>query len=447
VTFAFTSKQEEAQKVLSGPATHILLEGGGRSGKTFLIIRNITFRGLKAPKSRHAIFRFRFNHLKASIIADTFPKVMELCFPGVKWTLNQTDWFVTLPGGAQIWFGGLDDKDRTEKILGQEYATIYPNECSQISWSSIQMLRTRLAQKVDQVTTGGGVRPLPLRMYYDCNPPSKGHWTYKLFHKGIDPEDGKVLAHPGNFAWFQINPRDNVQNLAPSYIQEMESTSARYRLRFLEGQYADENPNALFHDEIIERNRVIDGRVPQMVRIVVAVDPSGSDDIDNIDNDEIGIAIAGLGTDGKAYVLEDCSLKAGPSTWGNVATTAYDRHQADVVVAEDNYGGAMVKSTIQTSRPGTPFKAVKASRGKHIRAEPISALYEQGRVCHVGNFRKLEEELTAFSTIGYTGSRSPNRADALIWALSELFPGLVQGPSDPVPKGFQSPFTHSIGFV
>lgn len=445
--FTFTPKQEEAQGVMSGPATHVLLEGGGRSGKTFLIIRNIVMRALKAPGSRHAVFRFRFNHLKASIIADTFPKVMELCFPGVKWTLNQTDWYAALPGGSQIWFGGLDDKDRTEKILGQEYATIYPNECSQISWASIQMLRTRLAQKVDQVTTGLGKRPLPLRMYYDCNPPSKGHWTYKLFHKGLDPEDAKPVPNPANYAWFQINPRDNVTNLASAYIQEMESTSARYRLRFLEGQYADENPNALFHDEIIERNRVLDGRVPEMVRIVVAVDPSGSDDVDNIENDEIGIIAAGLGTDGKAYLLEDDTLKAGPATWGNVATSAYDRLAANVVVAEDNFGGAMVKHTIQTARPGTPFKAVKASRGKHVRAEPVSALYEQGKVCHVGYFRKLEDELTAFSTMGYTGTRSPNRADALIWALSELFPGLVQAPREAIPKGAQSGYTRDLGFV
>jgi predicted phage terminase large subunit-like protein len=171
---------------------------------------------------------------------------------------------------------------------------------------------------------------------------------------------------------------------------------------------------------------VIDGKVPDFVRVVVAVDPSGSDDIDNADNDEIGIMVVGLGTDGNAYVLEDVTVKAGPATWGRVATTAFDRHAADCVIGETNYGGAMVQHTIQVSRPRTPFKAVTASRGKYVRAEPFSALYEQGKVRHVGRFVQLEEELAGFSSAGYTGGKSPNRADALIWGLAELFPGMIR---------------------
>jgi phage terminase large subunit len=118
VTFKFTAKQTEAQQVLAGEATHIMLFGGGRSGKTFLNIRNIILRAIKAPGSRHLIVRFRFNHLKASIILETFPKVMALCFPDIRYELSKTDWYVTLPNGSEIWFGGLDDKDRTEKLLG-----------------------------------------------------------------------------------------------------------------------------------------------------------------------------------------------------------------------------------------------------------------------------------------------------------------------------------------
>lgn len=441
--FKLTTKQLEAQTIIAGPSTHIMLYGGGRSGKTLLHLRNTAFRAIKASKSRHAVLRFRFNHLKASVIADTFPKMMDLCFPQVKWEMNKTDWCATLQNNSEIWFGGLDDKARTEKILGQEYSTIFANECSQIAWNSIQMLKTRLAQKVNQETSGGGKRPLPLRMFYDCNPPNKGHWSYKLFVKKIDPEDLKAVSNPENYAHFQINPRDNAENIAEGYIRELESSSARYRLRFLEGQYADENPNALFNDVEIERWRIIDGRTPEMVKIVVAVDPSGSDDIDNAENDAIGIAVVGLGTDGNAYVLEDCTCKVGPATWGKIATDAYDRHQANVIVGEDNYGGAMVKHTIQTARRNTPYKAVKATRGKSVRAEPISALYEQGKVRHVGYYPELEDELCSFSTIGYIGQGSPNRADALIWALTELFPGIVspkveyvESPYLALPSGF-----------
>lgn len=443
MTFRPTDRQTEVQPIIAGPSTHIMGYGGGRSGKTFWFLRNLAFRAIKAPKSRHAVLRFRFNHLKASVISDTWPKMMGLCFPGVKCDMNKTDWVGTFPNQSEVWFGGLDDKARTEKILGQEYCTIYPNECSQISWTSIQMLKTRLAQKVDQTTSGGGTRPLPLRMYYDCNPPTKGHWSYKLFQKKIDPEDLKPLINPENYAHFQMNPRDNAENLAEGYIRELEGSSARVRMRFLDGQYADENPNALFNDVEIERWRVIDGKLPEMVRIVVAVDPSGSDDVDNADNDAIGIAVVGLGTDGIAYLLEDCTCKVGPATWGKIATDAYDRHQANVIVGEDNYGGAMVKHTIQTARRNTPYKAVKATRGKAVRAEPVSALYEQGKVRHVGYYPELEDELASFSTVGYIGIGSPNRADAVIWAITELFPGIVSpkieykpAPQIYIPSGF-----------
>lgn len=424
--FKFTAKQAEVQPIFGGTATHILGEGGGRSGKTFQIIRNIVMRAMKAPGSRHLITRFRFNHLKASIIADTFPKVMALCFPDVKgWEPNRTDWVSTLPNGSEIVFAGLDDKLRLDKVLGSEYATIYLNECSQISFEARETVKTRAAQKVDQETTGGGKRPLPVRMYYDWNPTNKGHWVHKIFHKKIDPADGKPLRAPDNYVHFKMNPVDNQENIAANYLTELEDSGSRFRKRFLDGEAADENPNALFPEEYIDRNRIIDGRTPELIRIAISVDPSGSDDVDNLENDEIGIMVGGLGTDGRAYLLEDLTVKAGPGTWGRIATDAYERHEANVIVAEDNFGGAMVKHTIQTARRNTPFKAVKASRGKHVRAEPIAALYEQGKICHVGNFRLLEDEMTQFSTMGFMGTKSPNRADALVWLMAELFPGIV----------------------
>ena len=148
-----TDKQEEAQTILAGDATHLMLVGGSRSGKTFLLTRNVVARALKAPKSRHVILRYRFNAVKASIVMDTFPKVMDIAFPGMHYDLNKSDWYVTFPNDSQIWFGGLDDKERTEKILGTEYATIYLNEISQIPYESRNMALSRLAQKVSQSTT------------------------------------------------------------------------------------------------------------------------------------------------------------------------------------------------------------------------------------------------------------------------------------------------------
>lgn len=427
MTFKLTPKQEEAQRICASDATHIMLFGGSRSGKTFLLMRNVVFRALKAPGSRHAVLRFRFNHVKASIVLDTFPKVMALAFPDVAYHIDKSDWYASLPGDSQIWFGGLDDKERTEKILGQEHVTMYLNECSQIPQNSRDMAATRLAQLVTQHIENRPASQLKPRMLYDCNPPSKNHWSYRMFVQKVDPESKKVLTHPDDYAYFQMNPQDNAENLPAGYIDTLTALSPRLRKRFLAGEFADATPNQLFTDETIEKWRVLDGSTPDYVRVVVAVDPSGSGDVDNADNDAIGICVVALGTDGNAYVLEDCTVKVGPATWGKIATDAFERHAADVIVGEVNFGGAMVQHTIQTARNRTPYKAVNASRGKVVRAEPISALYEQGKIRHVGYFREMEDELSGFSTVGYLGDRSPNRADALIWGLTELFPGVVAG--------------------
>ena len=128
-TCVLTARQIEANELLGGSAKHICLVGGARSGKTFLLVRAVFVRALKAPGSRHLIARLRKNHVVASIGRDTLPKVVELCFPGL-FKLDQSEWFLTLPNKSEIWLGGLDDKERVEKILGTEFATIYLNECS-----------------------------------------------------------------------------------------------------------------------------------------------------------------------------------------------------------------------------------------------------------------------------------------------------------------------------
>ena len=349
-----TAKQAEAQEILAGDATHILLVGGSRSGKTFLLTRNVVMRALKAPVSRHAVLRFRFNAVKASIVLDTFPKVMRLCFPGVVYNLSKTDWYAEFENGSQIWFAGLDDKERTEKILGMEFATIYLNESSQIPQASRDLAVTRLAQQVDQVIQGKAPSRLRPRMYYDANPPSKAHWLYRLFVERRDPDTKRPLSEPNDYAHFQINPEDNTENISDGYLQTLQGLSARLQKRFLKGEFADATPNALFHDEDFDKWRVLDGALPDFVRVVVAVDPSGAGDSDNADNDAIGICVGALGVDGNAYLLEDCTVKAGPATWGRVATDAFDRHQADTMVAEMNYGGGGGKQIIPTTPPPPP---------------------------------------------------------------------------------------------
>nr|WP_234895083.1 phage terminase large subunit [Sinorhizobium meliloti] len=126
-----------------------MLRGGSRSGKTFVLCRALIQRAINAPGSRHVIFRFRFNHAKTSVWSDTLPKVLALCFPSVRVRFDKTDFYVELPNGSQIWIASLDDKERVEKILGQEYATLYFNESSQIPWASVETAMSRLAQKCE----------------------------------------------------------------------------------------------------------------------------------------------------------------------------------------------------------------------------------------------------------------------------------------------------------
>jgi predicted phage terminase large subunit-like protein len=285
-------------------------------------------------------------------------------------------------------------------------------------------------------TIEGKTRPQALKMYYDENPPDKAHWTYKLFKAKQDPDSKKPLPDPENYGSLQLNPNDNKANLPADYVKTLESLPLRLRKRFLEGEFRETAPNALFVDEVLDKWRVTDQELPEMLRIVVAVDPSGAGDEDNLDNDEIGIVVCGLGIDGNGYVLEDLTCKVGPATWGRIATQAYERHQANVIVAEVNFGGAMVKNVIHSARPRTPFRELRASRGKVVRAEPISSLCEAGKVRLAGNFPMLEDELCGFTTHGYMGAQSPNRADAMVWGMSELFPAMLTQNKTPEVERF-----------
>lgn len=423
--FKLTVKQEEAVKLFGSDAVYTLLYGGSRSTKTFTILRTIVWRALAVAGSRHAVLRFRFNHVKTSVVHDTFPKLMLLCFPDCPYKLDKTDWFAEFPNGSQIWFGGLDDKERTEKILGNEYASIFLNESSQISYNSFLIIITRLAQKC-MYKAGDIIKELRLKFFLDENPPSKGHWTYTLFIDGKDPDSKKPVSNPEDYCHMLMNPADNIENLPATYIKALKNLPKRKRDRFWDGKFGDATENALWTSEILDKSRVNGDDLPDMVRVVVAVDPSGASDDENENNDDIGIGVVGLGTDGIGYVLEDLTINAGPAKWGKVAASAYERHDADRVVGEQNFGGAMVEFVVRTANPNIPYKAVSASRGKVVRAEPISALHETGKVKMVGRFDDLEDELLSFTTTGYTGARSPNRADWFVWALTELFPGIAK---------------------
>ena len=221
-----------------------------------------------------------------------------------------------------------------------------------------------------------------------------------------------------------MNPTDN-PHLSQDYIDELAELPERQRARFLEGKYMSDVPGTLWPQGRLTACRV--EHAPPLGRIVVAVDPSGSD---GVGGDTQGIVVAGTDTnrrvqDQHAYILEDGSIKGSPGEWGNRAVQLYRKYGADKIVAEKNYGGEMVRHVITQIDPTVNVVLVTATRGKHVRAEPVAALYEERgnvkpRIHHVGEYPELEEQLTAFTASGYAGAGSPDRADALVWAVTDL---------------------------
>lgn len=206
---------------------------------------------------------------------------------------------------------------------------------------------------------------------------------------------------------------ENVDNLAPAFREHIISRYEGTRLgrQELGGELIEDNPAALWKREQLEAGRVL--KAPDLVRVVVGVDPAISA---KDESDETGIIVAGKGADGHAYVLDDLSLRASPDGWARAAVTAYHRNSADRIVAEVNQGGDMVENTVRTVDRNVAYSAVHASRGKYSRAEPIAALYEQGKVHHVGTFAELEDQQCQW----VPGDKSPDRLDALVWAITAL---------------------------
>jgi phage terminase large subunit-like protein len=240
----------------------------------------------------------------------------------------------------------------------------------------------------------------------------------------------ELVADPG-IAVTRGSTYDNRANLAETFFSQIVRKYEGTRLgrQELDAELLEDVPGALWSHSIIERDRVRANS--ELVRVVVAIDPAVTS---GEDADETGIIVCGKDAAGAGHVLADISGRYAPIEWANIAITAYRRHSADRIVAEVNNGGDMVEATLRMVDKNVPFTAVRASRGKVVRAEPVAALYEQGRVHHVGIFAQLEDQMCGFTTdfdrkaAGY----SPDRVDALVWALSDLmvepmpFEGLLE---------------------
>jgi PBSX family phage terminase large subunit len=243
------------------------------------------------------------------------------------------------------------------------------------------------------------------RVILVLNPTFKKHWIYKEF----------IATKRDDVEYIHTTYLDNIENLSQSFIDKAEKVKkqnyAKYLHQFM-GEWIDEVEGALWNDAIIDKCRVT--KLPDMKRIVVAIDPAVTA---HKNSDETGIIVCGVDIDGIGYVLEDLSGTYTPAEWAKVAINAYHKYNADKVIAEVNNGGDLVEANLRTHDRNVSYKAIRATKGKYTRAEPVAALYEDGKVRHNGNLYKLEEQLTTWNA---KLDDSPDRLDALVWGLTEL---------------------------
>ena len=249
-------------EMMLGPVPNVFLYGGARSGKSYVIALYIIIRSLQIPGLRTLVARFRFNQAKSSIWMQTIMEILDKMQCRGYWKENRSDWYITFNNGSEIWLGGFDEKERTEKLLGHEYSMVYFNEISQISYDAVELGLTRLAKR-----TEGFVN----KAMYDCNPPSPLHWSHRLFIEGIDPRDVKrPLERRSDYFSMLMNPADNRENLSDDYMIRLGTLSERAKRRMLYGEWV--KPEGAVYEEFAERHIISKEKVPPIERYCVGID-------------------------------------------------------------------------------------------------------------------------------------------------------------------------------
>lgn len=406
---------------------NLLAYGPSRSGKSAILTAIIINRAIAFPGTKHAIFRKTLRSCHSHLFHGTFPEIMGMMYPTWQRDLvsriAKADGVVEFHNGSKMFFEGLDPT-RIDKVLGAQYASAWINECNEIEdYDIVQQLASRMADSAQMVNNGKPVfapdgSPVMSRslMLMDCNPDLKSDWEHRTFIDHVHPTSGKPFSDKEKHKWRSLflPAQDNAANLEASYLEDLAERydgSPNMESRFLLGQWRDDNPNALFRKSMFKYKEV---DKDFLVRIVVGVDPAGTS---GNQSDYTGIVVVGLGWDNHAYVLEDASIKGTPEQWAAEVGRMYDKWDADLVVAEKNYGGEMVEHTIRTHRRNIPVKPVNASRGKILRAEPVQMLYLKGQVFHTDCHKELEAQMCDYKP---ETKKSPDRMDALVWALTEL---------------------------
>ena len=375
------------------PSRYKGAHGGRGSGKSHFFAELGVETALIKPGFRMVCVREVQKSLKESAKRLLEDKIRSL---GVADHFRILDDRIVTPGNGLFLFQGMQDHT-AESIKSLEgFDAAWVEEAQTMSARSLEMLRPT-------------IRSPGSELWFSWNP-----------RRASDPVDELLrgASVPDNATVVRANYDDN-----PFFPAELEEErqydkkhrSDRYR-HIWEGDYEPTALGAIWNRQMFQEHRR--DEAPEMARIVVAVDPAVTS---NDGSDYHGIVVCGLGSDGRGYVLDDMSRRGSPQQWAQSVVAAYDLHEADCVVIEVNQGGDMVRHTLESVRRNIRIEEVRATRGKHVRAEPISALYALGRVSHVGTYPELEEQMCLMTPAGYEGVGSPDRLDALVWAFTELF--------------------------
>jgi phage terminase large subunit-like protein len=377
---------------------YFLITGGRGSGKSWtlsLFLLNLTY------EEGHVILFTRWTLTSAfiSIIPEFIDKI-DLMNKAEDFEITQSE-IINKATGSKILFRGIKTSQGTATANLKSIAGV----TTFILDESEELMDEDVFDRIDL-----SIRAVnkPNRVILVMNPSYKSHWIYNRFVKY--PREDTNYIHTTYL--------DNQNNLSPSFVAQAERTRTenlhRYNHLFL-GHWLEDAEGMLWNRQIIERLRM--ANPPQLERIVVSVDPAASA---NLDSDETGIVVAGKDAKGNGYVLEDLSGKYSPSQWAAVAVKAFERWNADCIVAEKNMGGDMVESVLRSQNTTARIKLVNATKGKYVRAEPIYSLYEQNKIYHIGQFPILENQMITFDP---DKGKSPDRVDAMVWAFTELLLG------------------------
>ncbi len=390
-----------------GAARNWLVVGGRGSGKTRLGAEwvNALVRGFP-PFSAGA------RHMRIALVGETLGDVREVMVDGPSGIASISRWNRPRYEPTRrrlLWDSGAVaqafSSEDPESLRGPQFEAAWCDELAK--WKNadacFDMLQfgLRLGDEPRQLVTTTP-RPMPL---------------FK-----------RLLADP-NFMVTRMRTEENAANLAAGFIEAVRARYAGTRLarQELDGDLIEDRPDALWNRAMLEAATGAHGAAGgALTRIVVAVDPPATS---RRTSDSCGIVVAALDENDRAVVLQDATLKAArPQDWAARAVSLYRRHEADCIVAEVNQGGEMVAAVLKTVDPDVPVREVRASRGKWLRAEPVAALYAQGRVVHAARMPELEDEMCDFGPDGLSGGRSPDRMDALVWAVHELLLGRARRP-------------------